>query len=537
MTPVLSKRHREGWRMKSIHDLREELTRKDFFRVIACGAAGSAVAAAAGGCNRSDLEAGALQSPANPRKRTKAELKGTTDAIVQFITTAKLERFPADVIAQGKRCLIDGFGVILAGSTVHGSAIVRQYVKSITDKRGASILGPERMTAPAPQAALANGASGHALDYDDTQLSTTPDRTFGLLTHPTVPALASALAVAEEKGASGADFLEAFLTGFEVECKVAEAIDPDHYVRGFHSTGTAGTFGAMACAARLLKLDAEATAHAVGIAAGTAAGIRVNFGTMTKPLHAGRAAENGVFAATLAARGFTSGDDALDGQWGYFQVLGGGAEPDRLVGVLGRPYAIINPGVSVKPYPCGSLSHPSMDAMLKLVTDHDVKPEQIKAVRLRAGTNILEPLRYKTAKTELEAKFCVPFLLGVIALRRKAGIAEFQDEFIASEPMQRMMERVTTVFDPQIEARGFDKIRSVVEVDLQDGRTLVQPSDERYRGAPDWPFTRAELHDRFADCAAPVLASGRIRRALEQIEAVDTLKSIRELTQTLTGSA
>jgi 2-methylcitrate dehydratase PrpD len=169
------------------------------------------------------------------------------------------------------------------------------------------------------------------------------------------------------------------------------------------------------------------------------------------------------------------------------------------------------------------------------VTDHDVQPAQIKAIRLRAGSNILEPLRYKTAKTELEAKFCVPFLLGVIALKRKAGIQEFTDEFVESAPIQQMMTKVTSIFDPKIEAMGFDKIRSVVEVDLVDGRTFVQPSDDRYRGSPAWPFTQAELHARFADCASPLLSNSRIHQALGQIESVEKLKDIRELTRTLTS--
>jgi 2-methylcitrate dehydratase PrpD len=506
------------------------MNRKEFLHAVAAGAAGTL---AGGG----DARAAQAQAPAgsNARKLMNDELKGATRAVVDFVTAAKLDQFPQEVVTQGKRCLIDGFAVILAGSSVKGSAVIRQYIRSITDKPGASIFGPERMMAPAPQAALANGASGHAMDFDDTQLSTTADRTYGLLTHPTVPALASTLAVAEQHQASGAAFLEAFLTGFEVECKVAEAIDPQHYNRGFHSTGTAGTFAGAAATARLLKLDPARTAHAIGIAASLAAGLRVNFGSMTKPLHAARAAENGIVAATLASLGFTAGDDGLDGRWGYFQVMGGGAELHRLIGALGRPYAIVNPGVSVKPYPCGSLSHPSMDAMLKLVTDHDVQPAQIKAIRLRAGSNILEPLRYKTAKTELEAKFCVPFLLGVIALKRKAGIQEFTDEFVESAPIQQMMTKVTSIFDPKIEAMGFDKIRSVVEVDLVDGRTLVQPSDERYRGSPAWPFTQAELHARFTDCASPLLSSSRIQQALGQIESVEKLKDIRELTRTLTS--
>src|SRR5204862_269181 len=186
------------------------------------------------------------------------------------------------------RCLIDGFGVILAGATVHGSAIVREHVKASASRAESTLLGPERMSATAAQAALANAASGHAMDYDDTQLSTTPDRVFGLLTHPTVPALSASLAVGERLGVSGRVFLEAFLTGFEVECKIAEAINPSHYQRGFHSTGTIGTFGATASVAKLLKLSPAATAHALGIAASMSSGIRVNFGSMTKPLHAAR---------------------------------------------------------------------------------------------------------------------------------------------------------------------------------------------------------------------------------------------------------
>ena len=165
---------------------------------------------------------------------------------------------PKKAVDEGKRCLIDGFGVVLAGATVRGSAIAREYIKASGAQSGATIFGPEKITATAAHAALANGASGHAMDYDDTQLSTTPDRVFGLLTHPTVPALAAALAVGERLNVSGRAFLEAFLIGFEVECKIAEAIKPDHYLRGFHRTGTIGTFGAVAAAARLLKLSRNA---------------------------------------------------------------------------------------------------------------------------------------------------------------------------------------------------------------------------------------------------------------------------------------
>jgi 2-methylcitrate dehydratase PrpD len=506
-----------------------QVTRKDFLRVAAATTVGSFTSSTTAAT--ADEVAAAQNSGSKPHKRTPTT--GVTRDVVNFIVNADIDKFPDDVVRQAKRCLIDGFGVVLAGATLQGSTIVRDYVRKAGGAPEATVFGPQRLKTPIEYAALANGASGHAMDFDDTQLSTTPDRTFGLLTHPTVPALASALAMSESVGASGREFLQAFLVGFEVECKVAEAILPDHYNNGFHSTGTLGTFGAAAAAAKLLKQPPAAIAHTMAIAASLAAGIRVNFGTMTKPLHAGRAAQNGIFAARLASSGFTGGGDGLDGEWGFFAVLGGGADTERIKGVLGNPFTIVNPGVSIKPYPCGSLSHPTMDAMLKLVLDHDIVPAQIDRIRVRAGSNILEPLRYKTAKTELEAKFCLPFLMSALVLRRRAGIREFTDEFVASDPVQKLMLRVETQFDPAIEAKGFDRMRSVIEVYLTDGRSFEQASDERYRGGPERPFTREELHEKFSDCASLILPKDRIARSLELIESTDRLKNLKELVEAL----
>jgi 2-methylcitrate dehydratase PrpD len=458
-----------------------------------------------------------------------------TGAVVEFMTGMRLASVPAEAVSLAKRCIIDGLGVMLAGSTTPASQILRRHTRDGATAAEATAVGLEPLRVSASAAALLNGLSGHALDFDDTQLSTSADRIFGLLTHPTIPPLAAALAVGERQHATGAQVLEAFLTGFEVECKISEAIHPHHYKKGFHSSGTVGTFGAMAATAKLLGLDAAASAHALAIAASMASGIRVNFGTMAKPLHVGRAAQNGVIAAELAAQGFTGGGDALDGPWGFFQVFsfGDGFAPDRIVGVLGKPYTIVSPGVSIKPYPCGVLGHPSMDAMRTLVLTHDVKPEQIQAIRLRAGSNILNPLRYQIAQSELEAKFSPPFMLASIALRRNAGIREFTDEFVRSAPVQAMMAKVDTVLDPEIEARGFEKIRSTVEVDLVDGRRLVQAADERYRGGPDHPFTREELHGKFTDCASLVLTPAAMAPVLSVIEHLEVLPDIGELMRLL----
>lgn len=462
-----------------------------------------------------------------------------TAAVVDFISRATWDDFPAEAIAIGKRCIIDGLGVMLAGSTQDASTILRGYLCEADGRTESTAFGPQAFRTSAASAALINGTSGHALDWDDTQLATSADRIFGLLTHPTVPALAAALAVGERQHASGRQVLEAFLAGFEVECKIAEAIHPSHYTKGFHSSGTVGTFGAMAAAAKLLGLDADTTAHALAIAASTAAGIRVGFGSMTKSLHVGRASQNGVFAAELAANGFTGGQAALDPPWGFFQVFshGDGFDADRIVGTLGNPHTIVWPGVSIKPYPCGVLGHPTMDAMRRLTIDHDLQPERIEAIRVRAGSNILNPLRYAIATNALEAKFCPAFMVSAIALRRKAGIHEFNDEFVRSAPVQEMMSRVERVLDPEIEAKGWEKIRSTVEVDLDDGRTLVQHADERYRGGPDLPFTREELFEKFSDCASLVLPESHVDQTFSMVDALEQLADIGDLVRVLVDTA
>jgi 2-methylcitrate dehydratase PrpD len=458
-----------------------------------------------------------------------------TRAVIDFIENTRFDDFPEQALNIAKHCVIDGLGVMLAGSTQAAGAIVREFAIDSGAKPEATIFGRAPIRTSAANAALANGTSGHALDWDDTQLATSADRIFGLLTHPTIPPLTAALAVGERAGVSGRATLEAFLTGFEVECKIAEAISPAHYKRGFHSSGTIGTFGAAVAAAKLLDLSGDRLAHTLAIAASSASGIRVNFGSMTKPLHVGRAAHNGIVAAELAAHGFTGGADALDPPWGFFSSFshGEGFDPDRIIGKLGNPHTIVSPGVSIKPYPCGVLGHPTMDAMLRLVVDNDLHPDDIVAIRVRAGSNILDPLRYDFAHNELEAKFCPAFMVAAIALRRKAGVREFNDRFVQSEPVRALMKKVERVLDPEIEAKGWEKILSTVEVDLTDGRTLVQPADERYRGGPDLPFSREELFEKFSDCATMLLSPERVTEVFVMLEALESVDHIGRLVELL----
>ncbi|HXL09400.1 MAG TPA: MmgE/PrpD family protein, partial [Candidatus Bathyarchaeia archaeon] len=270
-----------------------------------------------------------------------------------------------------------------------------------------------------------------------------------------------------------------------------------------------GTFGAYAAAAKLLALKGDPLRSGFGIAASFAAGIRCNFGTMTKPLHVGRAAENGITAALLAARGFTADPNALDGPWGFYAVQGGGVSAEKVSQGFGKVWTIVEPGVSIKPYPCGVLTHPTIDLMLKLVTEHDVKPEDIEAVRVYAGTNILKPIRYPIAANHLQAKFSLPAALAMIALARKAGKQEFSDDFVGSAPMQAMQRRIATELDHEIEKMGFDKMRSRVIIRLKNGRNVEGWADERYRGGPENPLSDADLEAKVRSCCEGVLDGAR----------------------------
>ena len=453
-----------------------------------------------------------------------------TRYIASFAAKASFSEFSTEALRIGKRCVLDGLGVILAGSVQDCTRIVREFGRKNGQGADATAHGRNPIKLPVALAALVNGTAGHSMDWDDTQLSTTPDRTFGLLTHPTIPPLASSLAVAEMLGGgSGKDFLTAFLTGFEVECKIAEAIRPKHYEQGFHSSGTIGTFGAAMAAAKLIGLDNMKLRHLLGIASSMASGIRVNFGTMTKPLHVGRAAQNGVSAALLAQGGYEADPDGLDGPWGFFRVFGGGVDAERIVDKLGNPYSITEPGVSVKPYPCGSLTHPSMDAMRTVVMEHDVKPDDIQEVVLYAGNNILKPIRYTTAENELQAKFCMPFLLAAIIISRKAGVLEFTPEFVHSQAVRTLMQRIRMEFDPAIEAMGYDKMRSRVEVTLKNGEKIVRDADDRYRGGPENPLSDDDLKEKFADCSQSLIDEATRNEIVDIVFELETLPNMDSL--------
>lgn len=452
-----------------------------------------------------------------------------TTEVVDFLL--KGDSPPTHVKKKAIEHIIDGIAVMLAGSRTECAKKLVDFIREKGGNPSSTIIGFNFKSSP-PDAALVNGTSGHADDYDDTQLSTSPDRIYGLLTHPTVPVLAASLAVGEVINCSGKDFLDAFILGFEVECKLAEAIKPEHYKRGFHSTGTIGVFGATAALSRLLRLDEEELRYALGITASMSSGIRANFGTMTKPLHAGMAATNGVLACMLAKREFTADRHSLDGQWGFMNILGHGSDPEKIMGKLGNPYAIISPGASIKMYPCGSLCQPSMDALLEIISEEEIQPEDIREIRLYAGPNILEPLRYQKPTNELQAKFSIQFGLACILVKRKAGLREYTTEVVNNHEIRDAIKKVKTIMDSEIASKGVDKMRSIVLVETTDGRLLRRLADTA-RGTPDKPLKNFELYDKFEECASFLLDKNDIEQLFNKIRSIERVSGIKQLTSLL----
>lgn len=457
---------------------------------------------------------------------------GVTAEVARFIV--ETSRVPDPVRERATNHLVDGVAVMLAGAAAESGRIVREHLREVGGNPQAVVVG-SRLRAPLQLAAWANGTAAHALDYDDTQLATDPRSVYGLLTHPTAPVLPAALAAAEHVGASGQELLDAYVVGVEVACRTADAVDPRHYRDGFHSTGTLGTFGACAAAARLLGCDLDQTLRALGLAASMAAGLRENFGTMTKPFHAGRAAENGLLAVLLARRGWTAARDILEAKRGFYSAAAGGFDPSKIEGKLGNPYFFESPGISIKPYPSGSLSHPAQDVLLDLVREHDVRPEEVERIEVGVNSHVPNALIHTRPQTALEAKFSLQFQMAVGVVDRRAGLAQFTDERVRDPAVRALMERVHVYVDPEIEALGYNEMRMKVAIYLRDGRVLAGRADMA-RGHPRKPMSRQDVSEKFLECAALVMPRHQAQRLLESLWAVRG-HTVPELVPLLEGQA
>ncbi len=458
--------------------------------------------------------------------------KGLTQEVASFIRETSYEDIPEDVIELAKKSILDGLGLALSGSVAESGKIVKNYLGSLNLSGDTTVIGTE-LRVPERFAAFANGIGVHADDYDDTQLAVQKDRVYGLLTHPTAPCLPAALAIAEKQNQSGKELAVAYNLGLEVETKIAEAISPRHYQHGFHATATCGVFASASAVSKLYNLSLDNTICTLAIAASQAAGLRENFGTMTKPFHAGRAAEAGVIAADFAKAGWTATNKILESPRGFFQAHGGGFTLEAVTGKLGNPWTFVNPGVSIKPHPSGSLTHPGMTKMMELILEHNIQPDDVEKVDVGTNHNMPNALIHHQPKDELQAKFSMEFCMAILLLERRGALPEFTDETTNRLDVQDMISRINFGVHPEAEAAGYDKMTTIIDIHLKDGSSISGQADFG-KGSPANPMSYDEVAEKFRGCAEfAEWDKGSTEKIVELIRHLENLESIRALTSLL----
>ena len=381
---------------------------------------------------------------------------GATRLLAELVAETRREDLPAAVRHEGVRSFVNWLGCAIGGATHPGVAAAARAAAVFGGAPEATLLGMRRRGDPMA-AALVNGVSSHVLDFDDTHE--------GTLIHPSAPVLSAALALAEARGAGGAELLAAFVLGVEAACRVGMAVSPAHYDAGWHITGTAGAIGAGAAAARLLGLDAERTAWTLGLAATQPVGLRVHFGAMAKSFHPGRAAQNGVLAALLAAEGFDAAPDAIEGRRGFAAVLSTAFAPERIGEGLGERWEITRN--TYKPFACGLVVHPVIDLCLRLRTEPGFSAGEVERVRLRVHPLVLDLTGKREPASGLEGKFSVFHAAAVALLDGAGGEAEFSDARVRAEEVAELRRRVEAVVD-----EGCGRPEAEVVIEMRSGAEL-----------------------------------------------------------------
>ncbi|MBW2145472.1 MAG: MmgE/PrpD family protein [Deltaproteobacteria bacterium] len=432
-----------------------------------------------------------------------------TRVLSEFVASASFDQLPDDVARTGKLCCLDWMAVTLAGSRQPLVEILVDLCRSLGGNEQATLVGrPERFSVL--HAALVNGSASHALDYDDVH--------FDVIGHPTISLLPVAMALAEQNKTSGREFLLAFALGFETECRVGRAVNPDHYDKGWHATATLGTLGAAVTAARLLKLPAPAIVHALGIAGTQAGGVRQVFGSMTKPFHAGKAAMNGMLAALLAQRGFTCSTEILEGPRGFSAVLSTRQETQKITEELGRRWAL--PDVLLKRHASCFETHPAIDAVLALRQQHAMDPESVASLQLDLHPFCTEVANIRRPHSGLEAKFCIPHCAALALATGETGEGQFTDAVAFRDDLSRLREKITINTVPHL---GIHKAR--IAVQMTDGAVLHAEADTLHIGR-DISMKERTAVQKFQELAPPILGPRRTQQLREGILQLEELNDV-----------
>ena len=433
----------------------------------------------------------------------------------EFTAGLRHQPVPESALHGARRCLVDWWGGTVAGAVEAPATVL---VAALAPDGGAARVLPWGHGADMRTAALINGTAAHTVEVDDIY---SPG-----LYHPGVAVIAAALAVADAEAASGADLLTAIVAGYEVSNRIAQAVNPAHY-RLWHTTATVGFFGAAAAAACVMRLDAGRTAHALTTAASFAAGLRHAFSSdaMTKPLHAGRAAEGGVLAAIGARHGLTGVPDMFEGERGFGVAMSEAVDWDRAVAGLGSEWTIER--ITCKPYPCCGHSFAAIDATRAIMAG-GVAPGEIERVDVgtyRAGVEIC---RNTDPATPYEAKFSLPYCVALAALNRPVDLAAFAPEGLHDPELRAMMGRVELAIDAQAEA-VFPALRAAEVVVTARGGQIHRQRQPTRRGDPDFPLSDADIDTKFHMLADPVIgdrAATALCGVLWRVEALESVAGI-----------
>ena len=421
-----------------------------------------------------------------------------THILARYAATAPVEQIPAAVRKEATRTLFNWVGCAVGGSQQGAPSRAVSALKPFSGPGQASLLGrKERLDAL--HAALVNGISSHVLDYDDTHLKT--------IIHPAGPVASALTAFAEYRPVSGAEFMNALVLGCEVECRIGNAVYPEHYAMGWHITGSTGVFGAAAATGRLLKLDEQHMAWALGLAASQPVGLKVQFGSDTKSFHPGRAAQNGMVSALLAQQGYTASEVAIEGFDGWGQALSTRHDWSQVTDGLGQHFELsLN---TYKPFACGIVAHPAIDAAIQLRDANGLKPEQIQSIDLKVHPLVPNLMGKTEPSTGLEGKFSIYHAVAVALVTGRAGEQAFTDRAVNDPPVVATRKKVAVTVDPAIKPDQVD-----MTVTLTDGRKLHR-FIEHAVGSLDHPMSDDQLQDKFTGLAEGILSPEQTRRLMD----------------------
>jgi 2-methylcitrate dehydratase PrpD len=438
--------------------------------------------------------------------------RDVTRTLARYLVSASYDDLPANVRKEGARTLLNWVGVAIGGSRHETVDIAVAALGPFSGPQQASLFG-RRERFDIMNAAFINGVSSHIFDFDDTHLKT--------IIHPAGPVASAILAVSEMQPVSGKEFLNALVLGVEAECRIGNAVYPNHYDVGWHITGTAGVFGSVAAVGKLLKLNEQQMTWALGLAASQPVGLRESFGSMNKSFNPGRAASNGIFAAILASKNFTSSDGMIEAKRGWANTISTKQDYGEIVGDLGKRYeTALN---TYKPFACGIVLHPAIDAAIQLRNENKLVADQIDHVDLKVNPLVLELTGKKTPRQGLEGKFSIYHAVAVAIVEGAGGEKQFSDRAVTDPTVLSLRGKVIPVITPDIKPEQVE-----MTIVLKDGRTLNRRIEHAI-GSVEVPMTDQQLEAKFSDLADGILPAASIRRIMDACWNVEGLSNAADI--------